>query len=655
MSLYYRDALRRGQKEFRACTAQGKYPYLPVLDDFLPCEATLRTVNLGVVQIPLEMVCGTRTAGRTQAFARNFMPLMEEDSEFALKWDTLCQSQVEEGIREPIYAYEFMLRYYVQEGNKRVSVLKYMGADAINAHVIRILPQRNGSREVEVYYEFLDFYQLSQINFLEITKLGGYARVQNLVGKQEREPWSEEERKQFASAYYYFQQAYQANGGARLRLSVGDALLAYLEIYGYSSLLGKGAEEIKKMVARVWEEITLQQEAAPIAVQLAPGEGGEEKGSGGLLSWVFPKALPKVIKVAFLHDRNPGSSGWTYSHELGRAYLENAFSGQVETCAYFDVLDSDPLPILEEAIAQGNQVIFTTSPRLLPSSLRVAVDHPNVMILNCSLNTSHRYVRTYYARMYEAKFICGAVAGALAGDRPVGYICDYPIFGQVAGINAFAMGVQLTNPRIRVRLEWSTVGGIEAATRRLTDRGITLISTQDISRMDAHQDLCFGLSILRDGVHVNLATPVWQRGVYYEVLLRRMQSKAYRLEYQESPRALNYYWGMSEGVVELRCSDKLPDSTKKLARFLRNEICTGSCSPFRGPLYDQNSRKLIGENEVLDTQQIMEMDWLADNVIGSIPAYDELDERARATVGIAGVEPSTQEKMIKWNSSERGE
>ena len=39
------------------------------------------------------------------------------------------------------------------------------------------------------------------------------------------------------------------------------------------------------------------------------------------------------------------------------------------------------------------------------------------------------------------------------------------------------------------------------------------------------------------------------------------------------------------------------------------------------------------------------MDWLADNVAGSIPTYDELDERAKATVGIVGVEPSAREKQ----------
>ena len=42
----------------------------------------------------------------------------------------LCRAQQEEGIREPVQAFEFMNRFYVQEGNKRVSVLRYFGANA---------------------------------------------------------------------------------------------------------------------------------------------------------------------------------------------------------------------------------------------------------------------------------------------------------------------------------------------------------------------------------------------------------------------------------------------------------------------------------------------------------------------------------------------
>ena len=48
--------------------------------------------------------------------------------------------------------------------------------------------------------------------------------------------------------------------------------------------------------------------------------------------------------------------------------------------------------------------------------------------------------RTYYGRIYEAKFITGAIAGAMAQNNRIGYIASYPIFGVPASINAFALG-----------------------------------------------------------------------------------------------------------------------------------------------------------------------------------------------------------------------
>ena len=53
---------------------------------------------------------------------------------------------------------------------------------------------------------------------------------------------------------------------------------------------------------------------------------------------------------------------------------------------------------------------------------------------------SYAGLRTYYSRIYESKFITGAIAGAMARNDTIGYIANYPIFGVPAGINAFALG-----------------------------------------------------------------------------------------------------------------------------------------------------------------------------------------------------------------------
>lgn len=640
-NLYYYDALKRGQKEFRSCTARGESPYLPVLSEFVGEEQLGHTTNLGTILIPLEFVVGTKSLGRTQSFSRSFMPLMGANTEFAGKWQRLCQAHLEEGIWDPIKVWEYRNRFYVEEGHKRVSVLKFFDANIVSAQVTRILPQRDGSPEIERYYEFVDFYQWSRVNFLEFSKAGSYVELQKLLGKQPGQAWSEDERRDFSTAYYYFHQAYEALGGDRLTSTVGDALLAFLKIYGYEALLGKSAPEIQAAVARVWEEITLQQEEEPIDVKLFPEEA--EKKSPSLFSWFLPKGEQKLLKVAFLHDKDPERSDWTYGHERGRKHLDRVFKDGLETTAQFNAMDGDPLEALQKVIHEGSNVIFTTSPLLLPASLRAAVDHPEVTILNCSLNTSHRYIRTYYARMYEVKFITGAIAGALAGDNPVGYICDYPIFGQVAGINAFALGVQLTNPLARVYLEWSSVEDAKTAVQRLTEKGIRLISAQDLARRGApgHN---FGLSLIEGDHQVNLAMPVWRWGVYYEAILRRIQDRSFQMEYEESHKALNYYWGLSSGVVDLRCSFRLPDSTRKLADLLRDGIRSGSCHPFRGPIYDQSGHKQVAEGDILDVERIITMDWLVENVVGSLPAYDELSPTGKATVGIVGVD-ATKEKQ----------
>ena len=184
---YYKEAQKLAQKERRRCISRGQYPYLSVLDDFIPAEKSAAATEVGTIQIPIEWIVGTKTGGRTTAFARNYMPLLDESTEFAAKWMKLCGAHLEEGLRDPIEVYEYMNRYYVAEGNKRVSVLKYFGAVTIAAHAVRILPER-GSQETEIYYESLDFNKYSKINFIEFSHPGRYLELQRLVGKSRVKP-----------------------------------------------------------------------------------------------------------------------------------------------------------------------------------------------------------------------------------------------------------------------------------------------------------------------------------------------------------------------------------------------------------------------------------------------------------------------------------
>lgn len=655
----YQEALKKGMKAYKKALHKGMDPYLPSLDESIDSEKK-STIYLGLMQVPTEYVVGTRTAARANSFADNFMPIMEMGSEFSRKWISLCQSHLEEGIRDPLKVVEYMNRYYVEEGNKRFSVLKYFGSVTIAAEVTRIMPDAAETPEeeqrIQMYKELLDFYKLSGINNIEFSKPGTTVKLQKIMGKAADEGWSDEDRSLFKSSYYYFRRVYDEIGGGELTSTPGDAYVAYCELYGVENLKNQSLAVIKKNLSGMWEEVKLQEKENPVKVILEP----KEEKKPGVLSQIIPdvinpaKIIPAIApapkkKVAFIHDKDADTSGWTYGHELGRLYVEQVMGDRIETYAYNNAMDEDPEKVLEQAIEDGNDIIFTTSPRLLPASYAAAVAHQHHLILNCSVNSEHRYVRSYYSRMYEAKFIIGAIAGSLTKSDRLGYICDYPIYGQIAGINAFALGAQMVNPDVKVYLEWSSIGSEEAAVKRLTDQGIHLISAQD---MDHYRwglaKSSFGLMRIEDDKREMLAMPTWEWGIYYEKLIQAALDKTLSSDYSESSRALNYYLGMKTGVIDVYVSDRLPESVQKLAQFIKTAVSSNVCPVFSGPVRKQTGETLNEKEnpditETLTVEQIINMNELVDNVIGSIPVYEELTPIAKATVEVVGVEGTRAE------------
>ena len=134
IQLVYQKAYKLAHKEYKERTAKGITPYPAVLDDIIGEENALSVVDVGLVEIPTDKIVGTKSAGRIHAFTSNFLPLLDDSTEFAAKWTDLCHAHFsDQGIRDPILCYEYLGKFYVQEGNKRLSVLRWFGAPAFPA------------------------------------------------------------------------------------------------------------------------------------------------------------------------------------------------------------------------------------------------------------------------------------------------------------------------------------------------------------------------------------------------------------------------------------------------------------------------------------------------------------------------------------------
>ena len=68
MALYdYAGALKKGRRQYQLSVSKGEYPYLPVLDDILSYTDIASEVSLGIIDVPLDKIVGTKTKGRTSA------------------------------------------------------------------------------------------------------------------------------------------------------------------------------------------------------------------------------------------------------------------------------------------------------------------------------------------------------------------------------------------------------------------------------------------------------------------------------------------------------------------------------------------------------------------------------------------------------------
>ena len=663
----YMKALKAGEKEYKTRLAAGESPYLPALDDICPDSEVLMRRNLGLIEIPVDLIAGTKTRARQNAFAPGFMPLLDPDSEFGAKWSSLYEAQLEEGFNDPIKVYEYLHKFYVQEGNKRVSVSRFLDMPTIMADIIRIMPSEEVMKENPVYAEFLEFYRVAPIYDIVCENSGSYNEIAELLGQSigaDAQPWPDELVKELKSGFWRFCKVIKTFQGKLPDMPLGDAFLIYLRIYMGDALTGQPDKEVEKKLKRIRGELLTAYSKDKVSLVESSDEAVKAGGiitkaekfvtrPDSLLSKVIPSAAyskKNPLKAAFIYDKDPDNSNWLKDHEAGRLYLEKVYGGLVETRRFEAPFDE----AVDDAVAWGANVVFAPSVRQINDALRAAIKYEDVKFLNCSVNLAHQAVRTYYAKIYEAKFLAGLVAGAASaadGTHKIGYCSDVPMYGTIAGINAFAIGAAMADPDVKIYLDWSTRSG-EHWWWNMLDSGVHVLSYLDSAHNKDGSDAYGVCRVERcepgagnDATGTcridNLATPVYKWGKLYEIIVRTIIDGTYNANLvDKKDRATNYWWGMISGVVDIELSDDISPYTKQLVEILRRDIISGTMNPFDGELRSQEGLVKMADDAPLTSMQVITMDWLCENIEGEIPKIDALVDEAKEAVKFGGIEKS---------------
>lgn len=629
--VHYNNALKAGQRYYRNAVASGKYPYLLALDEVLSESTVAGYQKLGLLEIPTDHVIGTRYAGRKEVFAGNFMPLLNSNSEFAAKWAALCDAHLSsEGIHDPIECVEYLGRFYVQEGNKRFSVLKSYGSPRIQAFVTRIIPRDSDVPEIQMYYEFLHFYSLSGLYGVEFRHPGGYAKLQAALGLGPDQHWTEEQRKHFSNSFLRFQNAMETVSPNSEETSSAEALLVWLQLFPFREIDELSDSELTERLKKLLPDVETEENERSISLSTEPTEKAQT-----VIDKLLNTVRPEHLNIAFLYSCPPGESNWVQAHDDGRAALEEHLGSHVtvktwirDNCSYDEML--------EAAIADGAELVFATDASMVTACRKAAALHKNVRFLACAVFQPYTGVRMYNGRTYECKFVTGAIAGAMAGSDPIGYVANNPIYGTPASVNAFALGARMTNPNVQVLLDWACLPGDPV--QRLLGRGVKVVSNREIvSPSMIRKSFEVGTFRLQDdGSLLPLASPFWNWGQLYEKIVHSIFSGTWN-EISAS-HAINYWWGMGSGVLDVHLNEQLPDSLKGLGRILMDGIRSGSILPFRMRMFDQAGVLRNDGTRSLSPEEILSMDWFCDNVLGQLPALDQIRAENEDTVRVLGLD-----------------
>ena len=186
--------------------------------------------------------------------------------------------------------------------------------------------------------------------------------------------------------------------------------------------------------------------------------------------------------------------GWNQSHAVAATALRgvpNVRIGQTgylpESTNYGSGKD-DPetrayAKALEDLIADGAGIVFSTSFDEDPFLLAMAAKHPNVVFRQASAlanSANPSNVGSQNALINQGHYVNGVAVGLCTTTNQLGFVAGMPFGTVLLNVNSFLLGIRQTNPQATVRViftgGWEDEAHDKAATNALVDAGCDVIT-----------------------------------------------------------------------------------------------------------------------------------------------------------------------------------
>ena len=325
------------------------------------------------------------------------------------------------------------------------------------------------------------------------------------------------------------------------------------------------------------------------------------------------------IKIGYIMSGKKDDSGWNSTHYdgikvacemLGTEFLIKEdikeFSGECEKA-------------IEELVKAGASMIVLSSYNYSEEVKDIIKEYPEIVFYANSSEYHEKNMTSYFARMYQARYLSGIIAGMMTKTNKIGYVAAMENNEVNRGINAFTLGVRRVNKEAEVIVHWT--GSWEDKELEVAAAN-TLIEEEQIDVITYHQNrayiaeiadkegvFCIGYHMPPEKVSSTYLTTVgckWEL-VYKELLTEFLKGKANLQE--------NYWIGLEVGAVGLlEYSSLVSEEIKLEVELAKQEILSGK-AVFSGSIYDNQGNLRCNEDEMISDKVLLEQfDWFVEGV-----------------------------------------
>ena len=339
-----------------------------------------------------------------------------------------------------------------------------------------------------------------------------------------------------------------------------------------------------------------------------------------------PAAAPKAepFKAAWVYVGPVGDAGWTYAHDVGRKAVEAEFGDKVKTTFVEKVPEgADAERVIRDLASQGNKIIFATSFGFMEQMLKVAAEFPDVKFEHATGYKTSPNMRIYDAKFYEDAYLAGVVAGSVTKTNTLGFVASFPIPEVLRNINAFTLGAQSVNPKVKTKVVWISSWfdppkESEAAQSMINGGADVLLQNTDSSAVlqtaEKNGKFAFGwdsdMSAVAPKAHLASCVVIWDG--YYKKAVKEAMDGSWKTE--------RTVWGVKEGQNALtKVADFVPAGAKAKVDEIKAGMKAGTFEVFTGPIMGADGKEMLAKGVPADQAWKDKVDFYVKGVEGKIP------------------------------------